>query len=203
MNTTKQFISKTNDIDELDQYLYQTLVYLFKEWYKKDVGIVACCLKDGDKIVYATSRRQNEFWLHAERSAYLKFKEQFGEPSKNAIFIITLSPCLKELKYRDETSCSELLKNLNITRVHFGVLDTFHTPTIEIYNSLGFSATLTKNKNQHKMCQKLMGMFSIYDSRINKELISIKKELGDNFFDLILSIEKPEHKEKAVARCKL
>lgn len=190
MNKTKQNTSKNIDIDELDQYLYQTLLFLFKEWYKKDVGIVACCLKDEDKVMYATSKQQNESWLHAERNAYLKFKEQYGEPSRNAAFIVTLSPCLKELKYRDEASCSELINNLGITRIHFGVLDTFHTPTIESYNIFGLTATLTKNKNLHEMCRKLMGMFSTYDSRINKELLSIKKDLEDHFFYPVLSINK-------------
>jgi len=183
MNTTQLFTSR---LDDLDQYLHQTLLYLFKQWYKNDVGIVACCIKDGDKVIYATSKRQNEFWLHAERNAYLEFRQQYGEPSKNAVFITTLSPCLKELKYRNEVSCSELIKNLGITRIHFGVLDTFHAPAMENYHLSGLGATLTKNYNLHQMCQKLMEMFSKYDSRINKELIAIKNELGDDFFQPVL-----------------
>ena len=188
MSTKK--LSASDDIDELDQYLYQTLLFLFKQWYKNNIGIVACCLKDDKKVVYATSKRQNEFWLHAERNAYFEFKKQYGEPSKNAVFIITLSPCLKKLKYRNEDSCAELIKNLGITRVHFGVLDTFHTLTLDIYNSFGLSPSLTKNSYLHEMCKKLMWMFSTYDSKINNELLSIKKELGDDFFNSTLSINK-------------
>lgn len=94
--------SCNTDINELDHYLQQTLLFLYREWYKKDIGIVACCLKDGDKV----------------------------------------------------------------------------------------TATLTTNKNAHEMCRKLMEMFSIYDSRINKELLSIKKELTDDFFYPILPKRK-------------
>ena len=175
------------EIRLLDQLLLKTLIYLFEKWYKPEVGIVACALKDGDNIVFATSTRNGNNWLHAERNAYEKFKSTYEiSPSKNAFFVITLSPCITSLKYRNEASCSDLIRTLGIERVHFGVLDSMYVETIATYSKFGLTATLTKNQDIQRMCSKLMDMFSIYDSRINYELLTIKAELGNDFFSPIL-----------------
>jgi pyrimidine deaminase RibD-like protein len=194
------------DIEKLDAYLLKTLNYLFKNWYKKEVGIVACCLKDGEKTAFATSAKNGINWLHAERNAYNKFRYLHGKPSKDAVFIITLSPCVKGLKYRGESSCADLAKSLGINRIHFGALDTHHVPTLDGYTSLGFTASITKNPKIAEMCQNLMGMFSTYDARINSELLAIKESLGDSFFEPVFPVEakklaKPHKAE--VLRCRL
>lgn len=168
-----------------DNYLLKTLKYLFENWYREDTGIVACCLKDGEKEVFATSTKNGSNWVHAERNAYNRFKELHGEPSENSIFVITLSPCLKDLKHRDEAACSDLIRELGISRVHFGVLDTLHVSNIEEYKEIGLNVTLTEKPQLAEMCNKLMQMFDTYDARINTELLEIKQELGDSFFNPI------------------
>ncbi|EKD71857.1 MAG: hypothetical protein ACD_46C00083G0007 [uncultured bacterium] len=170
------------DTQELDNCLQQTIKYLMENWYKEETGIVACALKDSDKIVFATSSKNGKNWSHAERNAYNKFKHLYGEPSEDAAFVITLSPCVEQLKYRSESSCAELIRLLGVRRMHFGVIDTLHVSSISSYAEMGFIATLTKNNRIALICDKLMSLFSRYDSRINSELLKIKKELGDGFF---------------------
>ena len=172
-----------NDIQSLDEILLLTLRHLMSVWHDKDTGIVACTIKDSYKITTATSIKKGSHWLHAERNAYNKFIKEFNaEPSSEAAFIITLSPCIKSLKYRSESSCIELIKRLKINRIHFGVLDTMHSPTIALYESLGLVATESQAPSLSKMCNKLMSLFARYDSRINHELPVIKKQLGNEFF---------------------
>lgn len=167
---------------ELDNYLLQALNYLRERWYQEHIGIVVCALIDGDKTVYATSSRNGKNWVHAERNAYNKFIKLFGQPSTNAAFIISLSPCIKHLKYRDEPSCSELIKNSGVSKIHFGVLDTLHASSLAEYSNAGLSPSLSKNSKIKMMCENLMSLFERYESRINTNLLDIKNELGDAFF---------------------
>lgn len=173
------------DIQILDNCLRETINYLIANWHNEDTGIVACALKDDDKIAFATSTRCRNNWLHAERNAYIKFKDLYGEPTNNAAFVITLSPCKEQLKYRAESSCSELIKQLGVKRIHFGVLDTQHVSCISSYSDIGFMPTLTQDNAIKTICSNLMNLFAKYDARINTELPTIKKELGNSFFSSI------------------
>jgi len=176
-------------MSQLDQYLLKTLLYLFDNWFNPNTGIVACCIYDEDKVSFATSTRNGLNWLHAERNAYEKFVASYNcKPSSNATFIITLSPCVKDLKYRGESSCSELIQDLGVKRIHFGVLDDFHVPTLDEYTQLGFTATVTTEPHLAEMCQKLMSMFATYESRINSELLEIKIELSLEFFQPVWNV---------------
>ncbi len=168
----------------MDQYLEKTIQHLAKHWFEADVGIVAAGLIDGANETYATSYRNGPVWYHAERNAYDLFQKKYGEPSKNAVFVSTLSPCIDDLKYRKEYSCCTLISSLGIQKIYFGVLDTHHTPSLDTYKQLGFHPTLTQNEKLHAICKKLMQLFAQYESRINTDLIGIKKELGPLFFDI-------------------
>lgn len=178
--------------ENLDRLLLETIGYLIDRWYERDVGIVASCLVDGDNKVFATSTRDGQNWKHAERNAYEAFRKVYGEPSSDAVFVVTLSPCLKTLKYRGEPSCSQLMKELGVKRTHFGVLDDMHVNCPEDYAENALIATLTEDLRLADMCKKLMSMFAIYDSRINSDLLGIKLELGDQFFDEVLSLRLSE-----------
>ena len=149
---------------------------------KKDAGIVSCCLADGKKKVFATSTRNGKNWKHAERNAYEQFCKQFGSPSPEAIFVVTLSPCLANLKYRKEPSCSELMRRVGVTRTHFGIIDDIQASSIKDYEKLGITASYTTNLYLSRVCERLMSLFSTYDARINSDLLGIKKELGNDFF---------------------
>lgn len=177
------------NITTFDNLLLKTIHHLFTNWNNEHVGIVACCLKDGDKETFATSTKNGKNWLHAERNVYEKFNSTYGTPSENAAFIVTLSPCINPLKYRAEASCIELIKSIGIKRIHFGVLDTLHAKTLQDYSEKGFSASLTQDSNIEAICRKLMCLFDTYESRINSELSLIKKELGNTFFDSIMSLD--------------
>lgn len=174
-----------DDIAELDACLIQALKYLWENWYHEDTGIVVCALKDGNKVAFSTSTKNNKHWIHAENNAYYKFIQLFGQPSPNAVFIISLSPCIEKLKYRAEPPCIELIKKSSISRIHFGTLDTMHAKSISNYTDAGFSTTLSKNPKIITVCNNLINLFKVYDSRINTELLIIKKELGDVFFSAI------------------
>jgi len=170
-------------MSEAEHYLQETIKYLIQHWYDTKTGLVACAIVDGSHAVYAASSRNGKYWRHAERNAYSHFKSLYGDPSFNAAFITTLSPCVCDLKRRTEPSCSDLIKRLGIKRMHFGVLDTFHIPSISSYEEMGFIPTVTQNDAMAKICKRLMDMFAEYDSRINTELPAIKRELGHSFFD--------------------
>lgn len=170
--------------NDLDDVLLETLQFLKQNWLDPEVGIVACCLVDGAKKAFATSKKQGNYWTHAERNAYMNFKKVYGkEPSSSAIFVVTLSPCAASLKHRQEDSCSALLNQLNIKRVHFGVLDSMHAESLNSYSTIGLTPSLTVNSDCKVLCERLMSLFSKYDSRINSDLLGIKKELGDDFFN--------------------
>lgn len=176
-------MSNTLGLSECEILLGETLEFLRKNWLNSDAGIVACCIADGEKKAFATSSRNIPFWRHAERNAYLEFKKRYAsEPSASAIFVVTLSPCLSALKYRQEESCAALLQQLGIKRVHFGVLDKMHVDSLEQYYQLGLTPSLSEQVPYQSICEKLMGLFAQYNSRINSDLIGIKNELGSSFF---------------------
>lgn len=170
-------------IELLDNCLFEALNYLKDQWYNNNVGIVACCLSDKDKKVFSTSTRidNNQFWTHAERNAYNKFQSQYDEPSKDAIFIVTLSPCIKALDRRKDNSCTDFMLEKNIKRVHFGVLDTFHVETIADYAKLGINASVTLNNDLAVKCKTLMNLFSKYKSRLSTDMLQVKIEQGSEF----------------------
>jgi pyrimidine deaminase RibD-like protein len=172
-----------NKSEELDTILLETLTFLSKNWLDPNTGIVACCLVDGDKKAFATSSKNPPFWIHAERNAYTTFKHQYqSEPSSSAFFVVTLSPCLIDLKHRQEASCTDLLNQLGIKRIHFGVLDAMHAKSLDAYRQAGLLPSLSKDSTCKILCEKLMGLFATYDARINTDLMGIKKELGEDFF---------------------
>lgn len=175
-------MTQFNEIELFDQLLLESLIYLQKHWYDENTGIVTCCLKDRSRKVFATSFKNDTHWLHAERNAYNKYKVLYGNPSKDAVFIVSLSPCINDLKYRKESSCADLIKKIDVKRIHFGVLDTMHAASEKKYKDFGIIGTLSTNEEIKVMSEKLMSLFSIYDSRINSELLDIKRELGDEFF---------------------
>lgn len=187
-------------IKYFDNLLAQTLRHLYTHWYEENVGIVSCCLADGSNKAFATSTRDGKNWKHAERNAYEKFQTLYGQPSSNSIFVVTLSPCLKNLKYREQSSCSELMKKIGIARTHFGVLDTMHVSCLEDYKNYGLQASVTKDASLASMCKNLMAIFSDYDSRINTDLLGIKEELGSNFFGNIAALD--EHIKSPVQNIK-
>jgi hypothetical protein len=86
------------------------------------------------------------------------------------------------LKHRQEESCTYLLNQLGVERVHFGVLDSMHVDSLDKYRQAGLMPSLTENISYKIMCEKLMALFSMHDSQINSDLIGIKNELGNSFF---------------------
>lgn len=184
-----------NDLTELDGFLSKTIEYLIQNWYQENTGIVACGIKDDEKFAFATSTKNGKNWLHAEQNAYTNFRKLHGDPIKKATFVITLSPCIKNLKYRAEAPCVELIKKSGIRRIHFGVLDTLHAPSLTAYEAMGFISSVTQQHKLAIVCTNLMNLFATYDARINNELLTIKKSLGDSFFDIL----KEEELEKTHA----
>jgi pyrimidine deaminase RibD-like protein len=170
-------------LSALDTCLFSVLKHLRSCWHQPQTGIVACALVDGENTACAVSTRDGEYWQHAERLAYQQFINQFGKPSKNAVFVVTLSPCIKPLKYRQLASCAEFIKSVGLQFVHTGIIDNLHASSLNTYAEAGLQVSLTRDPSLMQMCRRLMNLFAAYDARVNHELPVIKQELGDAFFE--------------------
>lgn len=172
------------EINKLDLHLYEVIKHMENLWFEPNVGIVACALIDlGDRKVFATSEKTEDGkWLHAERNALNKFESIYGAPTKNAIFVTTLSPCDNFCSSRAGESCVNLILNSGISRVHFGSLEPHHNGSLDCYSNLGISSSLTKETNLLSICDNIANLFSIYGSKLNDELVAIKKQCGTDLF---------------------
>ncbi|KTD33794.1 hypothetical protein Lnau_2086 [Legionella nautarum] len=57
---------------------------------------------------------------------------------------------------------------------------------------IGLIPSLSQQVSYQAICEKLMGLFAQYNSRINSDLIGIKTELGSPFFASSLIILRGE-----------
>src|SRR5579884_2436291 len=79
-----------------DNYLLNALQHLFSRWLENDTGLVVAALVDGDKAVYATSvLNPDGTWKHAERNALERFEAAHGKLGKDAVMLVSLSPCIR------------------------------------------------------------------------------------------------------------
>jgi pyrimidine deaminase RibD-like protein len=156
-----------------DHYLKRAIELLEGSWQNSDTGIVVAGLIDSDRQTYATSSYAGEDkWDHAEKKVLNNFTKTYGEPSKDAFVVVTMSPCTKPSKSRVGDPCSNLLLEKGITSVHIGHLDTKQTRTIEELEKMGFDITLAQDELVKQKSKKL------YDFFINN--YKLARELGGN-----------------------
>lgn len=168
-------------IEKLDHYLTKAIQYLINNWYREEVGIVSCVIADENKLAFGTSIKKENQWIHAEKNALFNFENLYGPPSENAVFIITLSPCLQRIDESNEPTCVNVIKNKGINRIHFGAMYSTDISLLN-YEQMGFKATLTENIMNKIICEKINSLFTTFNTKIDTELLQIKKELGDDFF---------------------
>jgi pyrimidine deaminase RibD-like protein len=170
-----------------DSYLERVIQHLADCWMDPRVGIVASGIFDpGHPPMITTSERAGEgIWLHAERNALLQFESKYGEPGPDTIVVVTLSPCIKPMsKSRAGPSCTELLVERGLTKVHAGIIDPVHVSDgIQEYKKHGIHLTIPEDKYCKTICQRLLSIFQFYGNRVNYDLLTIKEEIGYCIFD--------------------
>ena len=175
-------------IDTYDKYLKCVIKYLADHWMHPKVGIVSAGIFDSlHSPVLATSVQNKEGkWLHAESRALQKYKNKHGLPPRDAVIVVTLSPCIKTFsKSRVGSSCTSYLQKYEITRVHTGTLDQLQgINTIAEYGKYGLDLKVSQNRHCQVICQGLNNIFKEYGTRINYDLLAIKEELYHNIFQL-------------------
>jgi len=178
------YISK---LEQLDIYLKKSLIYLMLNWYKKDTGLVACALiENGKKFVFSTSKISKQYWFHAERNAIRKFSSTYGKPSPNAVIVTTLSPCMLDMENRYGVSCTNLIKKMNIHRIHCGALDSSHVKKVEEYKKLNLQVSVTRDKELAKICKNLRKLLFTF-TKNNNNLLAIKKSFRLQIFYTLIN----------------
>jgi pyrimidine deaminase RibD-like protein len=168
-----------NRVVNNDILLTRVIELLSREWMSKSVGLVCAGIFDGDNEMIAPSiSPETGKWIHAERNALNKFIQQFGTPSSSAVVVTTLSPCVVELKSRIGDSCTELLEITGLHTVHAGVLDSLQKDSLAIYRARSIEFSLTNDPLCKRVCERLLGMFETYGTRVNFELPLIKETIN-------------------------
>jgi pyrimidine deaminase RibD-like protein len=171
---------------DYDSYLGLVVQHLRERWLDPNVGIVAAGIFDpAREPVLATSLDTGAGrWLHAERNALSQYSRQYGEPGRGAIVVCTLSPCVRILAAsRVGESCSRLLVEHGMLRVHVGTIDEYQlVDCAGYYEDAGIKITLAEDVNLRATCENLKSMFGKYDQYINSGLPGIKKEIGFSLF---------------------
>lgn len=171
--------------ENLDYYLKLALKNL-KNSKNKRKGVVAAALIDKNKVVYSTSEKiKKGTWIHAERNAIKYYIKKYGLPSKNAIMVVSLSPCLKKKTIgREGDSCSNLLlgkdkkyPKIKIKRVHIGIIDPTEGNK-NTYKKMGFNLTISSNYKIKTTCKNLFGYFSKKNYEIIPPPIFVNKAIS-------------------------
>jgi pyrimidine deaminase RibD-like protein len=188
------FLDTYEDImmNQYDECLKQVIDHLAKCWMNPNVGIVgAGIFEPSHPPVLATSKKVGEGkWLHAEVNALKEYQSQYGLPKSNTIIVVTLSPCIRRIsKSRIGCSCTNLLQQSLIRRVHVGAIDQNQgiNDVLE-YEKYGLDVTLSQDAQCQIICENLKNIFRIYGDRINCDLLAIKKEVNDCIFQSYISV---------------
>jgi len=178
-------------IDTYDKYLKRVIQYLEYYWMNSNVGIVGAGIFDSchSPILATSIQNQEGKWLHAEFNALQKYHSKYGLPPRDAVIVVTLSPCIKACsKSRVGNSCTSYLQRYQLTRVHTGTLDQLQgINSISEYRKYGIDLTISQDRNCQIICQDLNNLFREYGDRISYDLSAIKEELYHNIFQLSLT----------------
>ena len=92
-----------------------------------------------------------ELWCHAERTAIDAYHEQYGELPEGCVIVTTLSPCSdKRMELRYDESCTDLLEQLGIQRVHCGYMDPSQDNSDH-----KFRLSVTGNSKLQELCKRI------------------------------------------------
>lgn len=167
------------EILELDSHLRKVIDFLKKEWRSPSTGFVSAGIFDGNNEVIATSISPvTGKWIHAERNAFDQFVRKYGKPSSSSKVITTLSPCVVPLRSRVGDSCTDLLTQENISRVHAGILDSLQVNSLEAYQQRNIRFTITTDPYCKMVCANLLALFETYGDRVNTDMPALKAEIN-------------------------
>jgi len=92
-----------------------------------------------------------ELWCHAERTAIDAYNKQYGELPQGCVIVTTLSPCSdKRMELRYDESCTDLLEQLGIQRVHCGYMDPSQDNSDH-----KFRLSVTSNSKLQELCKRI------------------------------------------------
>lgn len=169
----------------LDKELYRLLNHLRGRWFDANSGFVACTLTDGGKSVTTTNIFESGDKIkHAERRAVEMLESGIGKISPKAVAVVTLSPCVVDSGYRDGSSCSQLLVDKGIKRVHVGLMHE-KQGGFEKYKQLGFDITATEDEHVREVSQRLLDLYVANKNLVAEDLDQwkrIKNEVGLSIF---------------------
>lgn len=172
--------------ENLDEYLKLALDHLKEKWSEPKVGFVSCIIKDGKNVVFSTNTfEDNGKIVHAERNGIDLFEQKYGKISKNAIIVVTLSPCIVYSKNRIGSSCSSLLRDKEIKMLHFGYLHE-KQGSLETYERLGFIPSVTKDLSLSSICENLLNLYLSNKNDLMNNIDSwlrVKREVGVSIFN--------------------
>lgn len=115
-----------------------------------------------------------ELWCHAERTAIDAYHEQYGELPEGCVIVTTLSPCSdKRMELRYDESCTDLLEQLGIQRVHCGYMDPSQDNSDH-----EFRLSVTSNSKLQELCKR------IGDAVLDRDRDHLRKQdVAENFAD--------------------
>lgn len=176
---------KEYDVSYLDQQLLNTLIHLRNKWLEPYSGFVACTLIDNGKSVTTTNNFITGNRIrHAEFNAVNLFEEKYGVISLKALLVVTLSPCIVYSEYREDSTCSRLLLDKKITRVHMGLMHEKQGDP-EVYRNMGFDISLTNNQRVKRVSKSLLDLYVANKNLIVDDLdrwSRVKKDVGLEIF---------------------
>lgn len=166
----------------LSRTLEETLRTLRESWSQRASGFVACTLRDGlCSYTAVVSRGDDRKWLHAERFALEQFRNFYGEPSRNAWLVSTLSPCIQDTKWREGESCTELLARAGVTNIYAGFINEQELRVPDEYGLRGLSVHVTDDARLRKVCGRLVELFA--EIKAGTKLQDIKETRRDYVFE--------------------
>lgn len=116
-------------------------------------GMVGACIFSPDgKHTSSTSLCPADKWIHAEKSAILKYKHEYGEIPEGTICITTLSPCSRPMIDRYGESCTDLIDEVGIRTVYCGYSDPTQDDSTN-YKNKKFNVIVTKNEKLETICK--------------------------------------------------
>ena len=166
-----------------DDYLSVVVQRLMDHWMDPETGIVASGIfHPVHPPVVATSQ-----WMGGGESGYTPSgmlchgtNGVFGDPGLDAVVVVTLAPCLRLVsESRVGGSCSKLLVEHRLLRVHAGVLDEYQVVNgADDYEQVGINITFAEDEKLRATCDNLKQMFLVYGNEINGSLPKIKMRVG-------------------------
>lgn len=146
-----------HDKDKLDKVLVKLCSLVINRQKKNPdhYGMVGACIIDNDNnMVFETSSKNGDKWVHAEKNAMESYESKHGEIPKGSIIVTTLSPCNEKMHDRYGSSCTDVINGSNVRKVYCGYDD----PTQNKHKNK-FTEEVTDNSKLTELCKMFADTF--------------------------------------------